>query len=173
MYRSHLLGILIDTKHMEIRLPEDKLLRIRQELAAWLTKRKATKKEILSLVGVLQHATKVVWPGRTFVARMYQTAAKVKELNYFTRLNLNFRSDLYWWYTFITNWNRLSILHSPTTETPVDHCIQTDASGSWGCGAYMEGQWFQWHWPLEWEPIKKGSSKDQTVVHLLRCMWFL
>ena len=205
------LGIIIDTNRMEIRLPEDKLLRIRQELAAWLTKRKATKKEILSLVGVLQHATRVVRPGRTFVARMYQTAAKVKELNYFTRLNLEFRSDLYWWYTFITNWNGRSILRSPATGISPDRHIQTDASGSWGCGAVMEGQWFQWPWPPEWESvgimakelapimlscivwgpklatkhtlfqcdnaglvaaIKKGSSKDQTVMHLLRSMWF-
>ena len=76
------LGIVIDTNRMEICLPEDKWLRIRLELATWLTKHKATKKEILSLVGILQHATKVVQPGRTFVAQMYQTTAKVKELNY-------------------------------------------------------------------------------------------
>ena len=39
---------------MEARLPDDKLLRIRTQLVAWLGKEKATKREILSLVGLLQ-----------------------------------------------------------------------------------------------------------------------
>ena len=69
------LGIVIDTSRMEIRLPNDKLQRIQNELSSWLRKKKATKKEILSLVGLLQHATKVVRCGRTFVSRMYWTAA--------------------------------------------------------------------------------------------------
>ena len=69
------LGITLDTKRMEARLPAKKFQRIRKLVASWLQKRTATKREILSLVGLLQHATKVVKPGRTFVARMYATAA--------------------------------------------------------------------------------------------------
>ena len=57
---------------------------------------KATKRDILSLVGLLQHASKVVRPGRFFVSRMYSTAAKVKELDFYTKLNKEFRSDLIW-----------------------------------------------------------------------------
>ena len=75
-------GILLDTHRMEIRLPEDKLQRIYQELPSWLHGKAATKREILSLVGLLQHAPKVVRSGRTFVARMYSTAAKLRELTF-------------------------------------------------------------------------------------------
>jgi len=25
--------------------------------------------------------------------------------------------------------------------------VQTDASGSWGCGAFLKGLWLQWKWP--------------------------
>ena len=121
------LGILIDTHNMEIRLPEAKLQRIHQELSRWLNKTTATKREILSLVGLLQHATKVVRSGRTFVARMYQTAARLRELSFFTRLNKDFRSDLCWWYTFICSWNGLSILRNIAPETPSNFYIQTDA----------------------------------------------
>ena len=104
------LGIVLDTSRMEIRLPEDKLSRIHAQLAIWLGKKKATKREILSLVGLLQHATKVVRPGRTFVSRMYSTAAKLKELYYYTRLNKDFRSDLHWWHVFVGHWNGLNLL---------------------------------------------------------------
>ena len=90
------LGIILGMARMEIRLPEDKMVRIRQEVARWLLKKKATKKEILSLVGLLQHATKVVRCGRTFVGRLYSTAAKLKEMAFYTRLNIEFKWDLYW-----------------------------------------------------------------------------
>ena len=45
---------------MEARLPEDKLGRLKEEIDRWITRRKAKKQEILSIVGSLQHATKVV-----------------------------------------------------------------------------------------------------------------
>ena len=86
------LGIILDTQCMEIRLPQEKLTRMQVKLETWLMKKKATTREILSLVGLLQHATKVVQPGRTFVARM-MTAAKLQRMDFFTRLNKEFRSN--------------------------------------------------------------------------------
>jgi len=54
----------------------------------------AKKVEILSLVGSLQHATKEVKCGKAFVMRIYATAAKLRELHFHTRLNMEFCSDL-------------------------------------------------------------------------------
>ena len=82
---------------MEVRLPADKLTRIKGLLTTWLDKKKVTKCKILSLVGLLQHAAKVVRCGRSFVSRMYATAARIQELEHFTRLNSDFHSDLWWW----------------------------------------------------------------------------
>ena len=64
---------------MEIRLPKDKLECIHQELSSWLHRKTATKRNILFPVGLLQHATKVI---RTFVAQMYSTAAKLREVTF-------------------------------------------------------------------------------------------
>ena len=83
------LGVEIDTSKMEIRLPGEKLHRIRQELSTWMGK-KATKRHILALIGLLQHASKVIPCGCSFVSRMYAIAAKVKELDYYTWLNKEF-----------------------------------------------------------------------------------
>ena len=58
------LGIILDTHRMEIHLPKDKLQRIHHELSLWLHRKTATKQDILSLVGLLQHATKIVRSGR-------------------------------------------------------------------------------------------------------------
>ena len=205
------LGILLDTVRMEARLPDDKMSRLKAEVISWLDKCKATKRQILSLVGLLQHAAKVVRARRIFVRRMYSVAAQVKELDYFTRLNKGFRSDLFWWHTFVSEWNGCSFLKVVAGEPRPQMAIQTDASGAWGCGAFFQGRWMQWQWPEEWLPIaimakelvpvvlscaicgsglahksvlfqcdnmsvvaavRKGTAKEDLVMHLLRCLWF-
>ena len=42
-----------------------------------------------------------------------------------------------------------------------DYQIQTDASGTWGCEAYFNGQWFQLPWSPEWGPI---NIMDKELV---------
>jgi len=79
---------------MQAHLPAEKLNCIHNYLKVWLQKRKATKRKILSLVGLLQHGTKVIKLGHTFVARMRATAARFKRLYSYIRLNRGFRSDL-------------------------------------------------------------------------------
>ena len=103
---------------MEARLPQEKLKRIHSEVNIWLDKRSATKRQILSLVGLLQHVAKVVRPGRTFVGRMYSVAAKVRELDFVTHLNSEFRSDLFWWHTFIKEWNGISFVSTSVPPPP-------------------------------------------------------
>ena len=161
------LGILLDTSRMEARLPDDKLQRIQKEISSWLGRKKATKKEILSLVGLLQHATKVVKCGRTFISRMYWTAARVRELHFYVRLNQDFRSDLHWWHTFLGSWNGLSFLRYVGPGCPPDHSIQTDASGTWGCGAFFEGRWLQLPWPSAW--ISCNIMAKELVPIILSC----
>ena len=107
------LGIGIDTVKMEARLPVDELTRICHLVDTWLHKKSATKQEILSLAGLLQHATKIVHSGRTFASRMYATAAKLEKMHYFTRLNKEFHSDLAWWHAFLQSWNGLNSVTTP------------------------------------------------------------
>ena len=80
------LGITLDTQFTQACLPDNKLSQLRSDVAAWMTRKNTTKRQILSLVGLLQHATKVVTPGRTFVSRMYKVAARLKKLSHITRL---------------------------------------------------------------------------------------
>ena len=79
---------------MKACLPHDKLQCICSQVATWLGRRKAKKRQIFSLVGLLQHTTKVVKPGWTFVARMYKAAAKLKQPHHVARLTKDFKSNL-------------------------------------------------------------------------------
>jgi len=64
------LGIILDTQKVQARLPDDKLSRIKQQLSNFPTLQyfppscgyTTRRREILSLVGLLQHASKVVKP---------------------------------------------------------------------------------------------------------------
>ena len=158
------LGISLDTQSMQARLPDDKLHRIRHQVASWLTRKKATKREILSLVGLLQHATKVLIPGRTFLARMYYAAARLNRLSYYTRLTKAFRSDLRWWHLFASYWNGLSFLDCSLPG----HEIHTDASGGWG--AVFGTQWMQLAWSKEWSQLDI-MAKELLPIVLACAVW--
>ena len=61
------LGIIIDTVSLTIHLPDRKKLELQQLIAELAHRKSATKEELQSLAGKLQHATKVVKPGRCFI----------------------------------------------------------------------------------------------------------
>ena len=158
------LGILLDTEKLEARLPEDKLARVRDTITEWLNKKKATKREILSSV---QSAK---WFGQVANLLAACTAPQpVSQSWTTTRLNREFRSDLYCWHTFLLKWNGVSLLRSTGSQLP-HIVIQTDASGSWGCEALCHTQWFQWPWPaaLAAEAI---MVKEMIPVVLACTVW--
>ena len=65
----------------------------------------------------------------------------------------------------------MSLLRSVSNEQP-DIVVQTDASGSWGCGAFCQTQWFQCDNKGVVAAIKKGLSRQPFVMHLFRCLCF-
>ena len=66
------LGIEIDTQWRCLRLPQDKLADLKQLVSNWIEKKSCSLGDLQSLVGKLQHACKVVRPGRTFLRRMFE-----------------------------------------------------------------------------------------------------
>ena len=95
------LGIFLDTVTMELRLPEDKLVELRRLLWASSSKKAVKKREMLSLIGKLSHAAKIITPGRIFLRRMIDTASKAKQLDHWIRLSTEFKSDLLWLCRFL------------------------------------------------------------------------
>ena len=205
------LGIEVDSEAMELRLPLDKLANLRSLIKEWLGRKACTKLQIESLIGHLNHACKVVHPGRTFLGRLINLlrGSKARRPRDFVRLNQEARSDLQWWGSFLLLWNGISMLRPRRRQEP-DHEIWSDASGSWGCGAFWGSSWFHFQWPTELQPeliatkelivvaasvwgskwagkmircncdnqavvavINLGHSKDPSLMHLLRCLFFI
>ncbi len=91
------LGILIDTVKMEIRLPADKLARLQLLINQWSAKTVCTKRDLLLLLGYLQHACKVVPSGRSCLRRMINTSTYAKQL--YGSLDRTFGGGLCFWQT--------------------------------------------------------------------------
>lgn len=164
------LGIMLDTNLMEISLPEAKLHQLKVAITEWKLKKKCRKRELLSLIGKLAHACKVVPAGRSFLRRMIITATKVKHMDHWVHLNADFRADLAWWDTFLEFWNRRSMfaVHDPKWQPSIT--CSTDASGSWGCGASWQDQWFQLPWDKKWKDYQI-AVKELLPIVLACALW--
>ena len=161
------LGIQIDTKAMLLSLAQDKLARISAIVLSWRSKRSASKQELQSLIGHLSHAATVVQHGRTFLRRMIDLVKLAKQPHHHLRPSAEFRSDLHWWAMFLPKWNGKSMLRQPDPR----HFITSDASGSWGCGAFSSsGSWFQLQWPSSWSHYHI-AAKEMVPVVIAIAVW--
>ena len=140
------LGIEVDTVAGVLRLPQDKLSRLRDALSAWEQKKSCTRRELESFIGTLQHACRVVRPGRSFLRRMIDLLRIPKRPHHHIRLNHEFRADLWWWVVFASRWNGVALF--PPLARPAA-TVTSDASGEWGCGAWTQRDWYQFQWPTE------------------------
>ena len=161
------LGIELDTYLMVLRLPQEKIEELRALLAHWRTKKWCLLKDLQSLVGKLQHACKVVRPGRTFLRRMFELLRGTPKRQCFIRLNATFRSDLAWWLMFLESWNGVSML-ADVDNAPPDAHLYTDASGGIGCGAWSGRHWFQYFWPDEF--AARSIAVKELVPIVMACI---
>lgn len=155
------LGILIDTVAMQLRIPEAKLGRLQELTTHWMAKKACTRRELESLLGHLSHAATVIHPGRVFLRSLFSLLPLAKKPNHFVRLNRVARADLQWWSCFLQSWNGVSILVQ--ADPPVN--IFSDASGSFGCGAFdPSSHWFQLLWPSAWSAASIAAKELVPVV---------
>lgn len=150
------LGIILDTNRMEARLPEEKLVRISQLVQQFSTRKSCTKRELLSLLGHLNFASRVVLPGRSFVSYLISLSTKARELHHYVALNSECRLDLHMWSKFLEGWNGRSFFLDNATTDATDLHLFTDATDT-AFGGLFKNQWFQGYFP------KELTSEDQSL----------
>ena len=141
------LGIVIDTIKMELCLPDDKLQDLQELLNSYKLCKKVSKRRLLSLIGKLAFASKLIPSGRTFLRRIIDLSTSVKQLYHHVTLNSHAMEDIKWCLTFLPLWNgKQKILDFNVTCSP-DLNLFIDASGVSGFGIYFNGRWVAQHWP--------------------------
>ena len=109
-------------------------------------KKKSSKRELLSLIGKLSFAAKVIKPGRIFLRRLIDLSKTVSKLHFFIDINLQARLDILWWHQFISDWNGVSFIQEEFVSSD-SITLYTDASGVLGFGAVYKSHWFSLSWP--------------------------
>ena len=157
------LGIELDTVTLQLRLPNDKLQCLKEALASAESKKCMSKQNLQSLTGLLQHAVKVVRPGRPFLHRLYALQQVGTCPSHHIRLNAAARGDIIWWHVFIDKWNGISLAWDLGYHLP-EIIVYSDASGSWGCGGYVGKDWFQYGWSVHHQDMSIASKELIPVV---------
>eukprot|EP00731_Ephydatia_muelleri_P034979 Em0089g10a len=106
---------------------------------------KATKRELLSLIGKLSFA-KVAPAARLFLCHLIDLSTTVRKLHHHISLNALARADVMWWDSFLHLGNGVAIFVEPDKTEADSLQLFTDASGSLGFGTYFNGDWFRGDW---------------------------
>lgn len=158
------LGICPDSSHMTVSLAQDELQSARS-LVQQVAGLKAVRdgKSIESLVGHLVHATKVCPLGKALHNCLFSLSSGMKR-GQVRICNCEAHAELAWWHTLLSNWSSLSVHQFLLLRQPDQHLF-SDASGSWGCGAWCLPQRLQVPWPRDTEcAIQDPSWRGQLIV---------
>ena len=118
------------------------------------------------MIGLLNHAAKVVRPGRPFLRNLINASMSVRSLDHRVHLSAAARQDLAWWSIFLSGWNGICVMPPPE---PSHHLI-SDASGSWGHGAIWANQWLQQSWPADWAEVSI-APKELVPIVMAVALW--
>ena len=147
------LGIILDSIAMQAFVPEDKISALEDQLTFLISHRKASKRDLQRVAGLMNFLAKVVKGGRTFLRRVLDFIIRLKRPFYKARITSDLRKDFCWWLNFcrVFNGKAINIYYSPIVE----HAY-TDASLS-GFGAHWRSHWLAGVW-----------SSDNSVLPSLR-----
>ncbi len=153
------LGIEIDSLNMAARLPFDKLTRLRDLIEEFLNRKSCTKLQLLSLLGHLSYATKVIPIGRSFVARIIEASKSVKRLHHHINLSKECKADIKMWEVLAKSWNGIQLFKECEIDTDKMNLF-TDASGL-GYGAFYQGEYVCGPWD---DSVPFLNSADMSIA---------
>jgi hypothetical protein len=130
------LGVEFNVQKMTMSVTPERIIEIKQLIHLWLSKTKATKRQLQSLIGKLQFISKCVRPGRIFVSRLLHILPSLSRPHHRFYINSQIKKDLFWWSKFLDHFNGVTLIPNmlwsvPDTVFSTDACLQS--SGGW-CG---------------------------------------
>ena len=173
--RLEYLGIILDSSTMTAFLPPDKVRRISMVIDSFLDRQKCTKRELLSLLGHLNYASRVIPPGRAFVSYLITLSTTVSQLHHHLSLSAACRTDLRMWKQFLQQWNGVYFFHDTKITEAHDIELFTDAAASVGFGGFYQGHWFAELWPQDIQAspalMKSSAFLELYAINVAAFVW--
>lgn len=157
------LGITLDSNLMQASLPAEKLSRIRQVMHDACASQSFCKRELLSLLGHLNFAMRVIPQGRSFVSRLLDLSKTVENLSDIITIDAGCRSEFRFWAQLLEKWNGISFFHNDFAESSPALNLYTDAAPSIGFGGVYNKQWFAGAWPAELRALPPDVSSTALL----------
>lgn len=163
--RLEFLGITLDTDEFSMALPKEKRDRISVLLDSFLDAPSCTKQALLSLLGHLNFAMRVIPQGRPFISHLLSAASAVPSLSGIVHIDAHGLADLRLWKLFLDEWNGLCMFYDDCVLSPDDLQLFTDAAPSVGFGGYYNGRWFASTWPQAF--LERCADAPSSAVYEL------
>jgi hypothetical protein len=148
------LDLEIDTVLMKVKIPEENLNKLRLGIRYIMDNKKIKLKELESIIGLMAFCARAIPSARAFLRRFYDLFlwVKVKKPFYYVRINQESKADAKAWLDFLQNFNGECYLSDKYWLASETLKLYTDSAGnaSFGCGAYLDGNWAQMRWPGSW-----------------------
>lgn len=158
------LGITIDSKLMDFRLPEEKVSKLRALLLVVIRKKKMCLKELQFLLGLLAFASRVMPIGKVFSRRLYLAISGFKSPFSHVRITQDMREDLSAvWLQFLTHFNGRAVWQEDFILDQ-EFFLFTDATGCLGFAAIWQSHWCAEHWCPRWQG--EGYLKNIVLLEL-------
>ena len=141
------LGIVLDSEALEARLPEDKIIELRDLVTEWRGKRSGSKRQVESLTGKLMFAAQIIPAGRPFLRALINSHKSAREAHHWVHLNAACREDLVWWLELLSEWNGISMFRFRGWSEIADFQMASDAAVTKGLGISFGKEWIAEEWP--------------------------
>ena len=157
------------------RIPTEKLKKAKALLAEWKEKTDASKLELQQLLGLLNHLSGCISPGRLFVSRMLtdlRHSYKIEPEK--VKLSYGFKKDLEWWRQSLDNNNGISILDHQrrTIQITMDGSTKGEVGDKPGIGAYNFDNHEYFHSPIpDWLPPLDIADYELLVHVIAAVVW--
>jgi hypothetical protein len=164
------LGIEMDSFEQVLRLPEEKLSKLKNELRSMEIRKKASLVQLQALLGLLNFCCKAIRSARPFSRRLIDLTVGLKRPDHRIRITKEVKDDLRVWLVFLRSFNGTSFFVHPSWIPPSSLLIRTDAAGSAGFGLIFGMRWTFGTFPNEWS-VCNITEKEMFPVLVALSMW--
>ena len=140
-------GIELDSNKFCARLSEEKIQKCLKKIKELLHKQKSNVQEILEVTGLLNFAVSVVYPGRAFLRRMYNSVMGKNTKYSVVKVTDELKEDLRLWKIFLKDFNGVNFFMQNWWVSDQHLHLYTDSAKTIGYGGIFGREWFHGIWP--------------------------
>ena len=148
------LGFVFNTNDMSITIPQQKLDDLLHEAHLWMDRTHATRQQIQSLAGRLNHVSLCIRPARRFMGRILATLRAAKD-ELAVPIDAEFKKDVRWFCEFARATNRRILIEPklPVLEIECDACPL-------GAGAFSPTSYYALSFPTTFSDLYHISQLE-------------